>query len=192
MMLRTLGPLLLSVIPLARSSGPPPAHEVLSYDLTVIVGDSTGHIVGQAEIVWRIGSAEPLRFTLDSALRLVRVIVLGAGGGRRGGWGRLADTVFVPHDLAVGDTMVTRIRFHGVPPGGTGPAGCPATAWLPLPLDCPVEAPVLLHVEVPPGVVPIATGMPQKVDTLAYGRTITTFKPAEPIGLGDIMVEVRR
>lgn len=171
-----------------------PPNDLLAYDLTVVTGDSTGHVVGQAEVTLVLRSMEPMRFVLDSAVRVVRVIIPGRSAGRRGDWGRGADLLLVPvpDGFAVGDTVLARIRFHGVPRAGTGATPPGAAGWLPAPAGATAPVTVALHVEVPPGLAVRATGVRQGVDTLARGRTVWHFATPRPVPLASVQVELAR
>lgn len=171
-----------------------PPNDLLAYDLALVAGDSTGHVVGQAEVTLVLRSLEPMRFILDSAVRVVRVIIPGKSAGRRGDWGRGADLLLVPvpDGFAVGDTVLARIRFHGVPRGGTGPTPPGASGWLPAPAGATAAVPVALHVEVPPGLAVRATGVRQGVDTLARGRTVWHFSTPQPVPLASVAVDLAR
>lgn len=180
---------LLAALALAAPPDSIPPHELLQYELTIVAGDPTGHITGQADITWRITSGAPIMLTMDPAIRVVRVITAsGPAGNRRGGWGRNADTVFVPQELAPGDTLITRIRFHGLPNHGlVATHGAPG-GWFPAPFDPRAAVPLTLKVEVPAGYRPEAVGRAERVDTLAHGRTVTTFRSSGPLWLGDVRI----
>ena len=57
---------------------------------------------------------------LDSVFRVVRVLVDGKPNTRisRTQFARSPSDVLVPHEKASGDTLTTRVRYHGVPRGG--------------------------------------------------------------------------
>ena len=54
-----------------------PVHDALHYDVTLVLGDTSTHILGQVQTTWRLGSNEPLEIELDTALRVVRVLADG-------------------------------------------------------------------------------------------------------------------
>ena len=85
-----------------------PAHDALHYDVTLVLGDTGTHILGQVQTTWRLGSAEPLRIELDTSLRVVRVLMDGRENTRlsRTIFAREADGVYLPHDKAAGDSLV--------------------------------------------------------------------------------------
>jgi aminopeptidase N len=95
--------------------------------------------------------------------------------------------VVVPHEKAPGDTLTTRVRYHGVPRGGfrVGPdrtgarslagetAAGRAPFWLPVPEgeDGSSRTRVTWNVQATEGQRVVANGTLVKVDTLAYGKT---------------------
>ena len=54
-----------------------PVHDAEHYDITLVLGDSGHHVLGQVETTWRLRSAEPIQVELDSVLRVVRVLING-------------------------------------------------------------------------------------------------------------------
>jgi aminopeptidase N len=102
--------------------------------------------------------------------------------------------------------VTTVIRYHGEPRDGlriqgdslTGPTifadNWPDRArfWLPV-QDLPSDkAMVTLHIEVPAGLKAVATGALQRVDTLAYGRTVWHYRLAEPVPAYTLVLGVAR
>jgi hypothetical protein len=79
------------------------------------------------------------------------------------------------------------VRFHGAPNGHN---------WFAIPRDTPDFAPLLLSVEVPPGVKPVSDGMAQGVlegvDSLAYGRTNWRFRFTQPVALSRLRLEMTK
>ncbi len=183
-----------------------PVHDALHYDLTLVLGDTSGHIVGQIETTWRLRSRGDLVLDFDSTMRVVRVLVPGAGGGRRGVWFQRGGFVGVPHGLGPGDTMVTRIRFHGAPKDGllirsnihgvrsAFADNWPNRAhhWFPLQDHPSDKATVSFHVEVPPGYHAIANGTLEKVDTLPRARTVWHYRTQSPIPAYTMVVGISR
>src|SRR5690242_2133712 len=92
-----------------------PAHDAVHYDVRLVVGDSANHVLGEVDTRWRLRSDQPVQLQLDSAMRVIRVLVDGRENTRlaRTLWGREGDIVFVPHDRHAGDTLSTRVRYHG-------------------------------------------------------------------------------
>jgi aminopeptidase N len=175
-----------------------PRHHALSHDITIVLNDTSSHILGLVQTTWLLDSSEPIEVPLDSTFRVVRVLTDGEGERRLGrityalnpGGG-----VYIPHHRQAGDTLHTSIRYHGIPRDGlifrTDSSGrrtvfadnWPDRAhyWLPI-TDHPSEkAPVNLHIEVPPGMAVIANGTRRAVDTLPRGRTIWHFRMSQPI-----------
>jgi hypothetical protein len=120
---------------------------------------------------------------VDSTLRVVRLAI----NGKRASWGRTGAEIVIPQPESPGDTLVTRVRFHGAPNGHN---------WFAIPRDTPDSAPLLLAVEVPPGTKPMTDGMPtavlEGVDTLAYGRTNWRFRFDQPVALSRLRLEVTK
>lgn len=178
----------------ARADTAPPVHDALHYDIALVIPDTGNHVVGQIETTWRLASDAGLQLTLDSSLFVVRIITPGAGG-RRGDWARKNDLIYVPSHRKAGDTLLTRIRYHGpVRKGmvfGRNPAGGRtvfadnwpdrARGWLPS-QDHPADkATAAFHIEVGPGLEVIANGVLEKVDTLVNRRTVWHYRIRQPI-----------
>lgn len=178
----------LPLAPLARRELPP--HDVLHYDLSVQVGDTGRHILGQADILLRLGSRDPIILDLEQRYRVVRVM-----GGGRIPYAREGDAVLIPHQKAPGDTMTVRVRWHGNAADGmiigTNRFGertafadnypDRAHRWLAVQDHPGDKASVTWHVEVPPGYQAIANGVFERVDTLPYGRLVWHYRQAEPV-----------
>jgi hypothetical protein len=152
-------------------------------EVRIAVSDSGDHFVTEQQTAWRIQAPDTLVLLVDSTLRVVRVAI----DGRRSSWGRMGPEVVIPHRGSPGDTLVTRVRFHGAPNGHN---------WFGIPRDTPDSAALLLAVEVPPGTQPVAGGMSKGVlegiDTLAYGRTNWRFRFDQPVALGRLRLEMTR
>jgi aminopeptidase N len=183
-------------------------HDALDYDIQLSLPDTGGHIVGQVQTRWRVQSGEPIHVELDTALRVVRVLMDGEAQTRltRTLYGRDQVLVLIPHERHSGDTLSTAIRYHGYPRDGlvitTNAMGertmfadnWPDRAhyWLPV-QDIPSDkATATFHVEVPAGYRAIANGVLQQVDTLAYGRTVWHYRIAEPVPVYTLVVGVAR
>lgn len=201
--------LLLQASPLAvRPDTLRPVHDAVHYDVTLVLGDSGRHVVGQVETAWRLRSDRPIEVELDSTLRVVRVLVNGREGTRlaRTVWGRRGDLVVIPHEGKAGDSLATRIRYHGeVRDGlvfrGLGAEGRTVFAdnwpdrahdWLPVQDHPSDKASVAFHVQVPLGYQVIANGELQKVDTLPYGHAVWHYRLAQPIPPYTMVVGVAR
>lgn len=181
--------------PLAqRADTAVPVHDALHYDITIILPDTGTTITGQVEAAWRIVDGTPLVMDLDSTMH---VKWLRTPGRDRvaGPWRREGGRIVVPQRLKPGDTLVTRVRYSGVPARGlvftTDSAGRRtvfadnwpdnARGWFPS-HDYPGDkASAAFHVEVPAGLLVRANGLASKVDTLPGGRTVWHYRIREPI-----------
>jgi hypothetical protein len=147
------------------------------------VGDSLDHFVTEQETTWRIEAQDTLVMLVDSTLRVVRVAI----NGKRSSWGRTGAEVVIPQPGSPGDTLMTRVRFHGVPNGHN---------WFAIPRDTPDSAQLVLSVEVPAGTQPVTGGTTQAVlegvDSLAYGRTSWRLRFDQPVRLGRLQLEIAK
>lgn len=183
-------------------------HDAEHYDITVVLGDSGRHIVAQVETTWRLRSAQPIQVALDSALRVVRVLTTGPDDSRFGRrmYGRGPNDILIPHEGRAGDSLTTRIRYHGdVRKGlvfrGDESRGLAIFAdnwpdrghgWLPLD-DYPGDkATVAFHVQAPAGYQVLANGVLGKVDTLAYNQLVWNYRLDRPIPPYTMVVAVGR
>lgn len=181
-------------------------HHAIDYDIQLSLPDTGGHIVGQVQTKWIVGSAEPIHAELDTVFRVVRVLMDGEVQERltRTLYGKADGKVLIPHQRKAGDTLTTAIRYHGYPRDGLiiSKNGYGARTmfadnwpdrahdWLPV-LDVPSEkATATFHVEIPKGFEAIANGVLQKVDTLAYGRTVWHYRINEPVPVYTYVVGV--
>lgn len=167
-------------------------HNALHYDVTILVRDSAKHILGEVETTWLLTSSDPVVVPLDSAFRVIRVLIDGKENTRlyRTRYGRNDQIVYIPHEKQAGDTLKTRIRYHGTPRDGlifaTDSAGDHtvfadnwpdrAHRWLPVQDHPSDKATINLSVEVGPGAKVIANGDLVKVDTLPYGNTTWRYR----------------
>jgi aminopeptidase N len=173
-------------------------HDALRYDITIVPSDTGRHIVGEVETTWRLGSADPILVPLDSAMRVIRVMVDGRENTRlyRTQFARGEFDVYIPHEKRAGDTLKTRIRFRGVPSDGLIVRVDPATGrrtifadnwpdrahlWIPVQDHPSDKAAVSWRVEVPLDMRVVANGRLVKVDTLAQGRAAWQYRLDEPI-----------
>jgi len=169
-----------------------PRNDAIHHDITIVVSDTSNHILGNVVTTWVLRSSDPVEVQLDSSFRVIRVLTDGEGDSRTSritfalnpGGG-----VYIPHKKSVGDTLHTTIRYHGlVHEGlvfGTDPAGrrtlfadnWPDRAhhWIPLEDHPSDKATVTFHLEVPPGMQVVANGVRWKVDTIPRGRTVWHF-----------------
>jgi aminopeptidase N len=172
-------------------------HDALRYDISIAVSDTGAHIVGEVETTWRLGSSDPVVVPLDSAMRVVRVLVDGRENTRmyRTTYGRNEAIVYIPHGKGAGDSLKTRIRYHGTARDGllvrVDSSGRRtffadnwpdrAHRWLPVQDHPSDKAAVSFRVEVPAGLKVIANGVLVKVDTLARDRVTWQYRLDEPV-----------
>lgn len=195
------------LLQVAASAPPPPAtHDALSYDITLVPADTGTHILGEVQTTWRLRSAGAVTAQLDSSMRVIRVLVDGKPNTRlsRTMYGRSGVDVAVPHEKPAGDTLSTRIRYHGLARGGVVPGptragergaaggGSPATArlWLPVPDDPDDRATVRWNIQAPTADRAIASGTLEGVDTLPYGHTTWHYRLSRPVPIGRYAVAV--
>src|SRR5918911_3903766 len=90
-----------------------PVHDVLHYDITLIPADTGTHLLSEVQTTWRLRSTEPVEMELDSAMRVIRVLVDGKPNTRlaRTLYARSEGAVEVPHEKQAGDTITTRVRY---------------------------------------------------------------------------------
>jgi aminopeptidase N len=182
----------------------PPPHEPTSYDITIVTSDTGAHLLAEVQTGWRLRSVRPVEMVLDSALRVVRVLVDGLPNTRlsRTMYARDGSEVVVPHEKAPGDTLTTRVRYHGIPRGGfragadhTGAralagetAAGRAPLWLPVPEGEGARASVTWNVQASEGQRVVANGTVVKVDTLGYGKSTWHFRLDAPVPLEALAV----
>jgi len=206
-----LGPALAASLlapPAAAQSAEPGAHTPLRYSITLVTSDTGSHLLGEVETGWRLRTVEPVAMRLDSVFRVVRVLVDGKPNTRisRTMYARQGSEVVVPHEKAPGDTLTTRVRYHGIPRGGfrVGPdrtgarglagetAGDLAWLWLPVPAGGPGRVTVTWNVQATEGQRAVATGVLTGVDTLNYGHTTWHFRLDTPVPLDALAVAAGR
>jgi hypothetical protein len=186
------------LLQVAAAAPPPPAtHDALTYDITLVPADTGSHILGEVQTTWRLRSGGAVTAMLDSSMRVVRVLVDGKPNTRlsRTMYGRSGADVVVPHEKSAGDTLSTRIRYHGFSQGGVVPSatragqrgaaggGDPATArlWLPVPDDPDDRATVRWNVQAPVADRVLASGELVGIDTLPYDHTTWHYQMAHPV-----------
>ncbi len=189
-----------SFSPLAQQFDPDslrPRHRPLHYDVQLVISDTGQHVVGQVQSTWLLSSADPLEIQLDTAFRVVRVLLEGREQTRlaRTQFAIQGSGVYIPHEKGPGDTLRAAVRYHGVPRDGLVFAADPvhgpsvfadnwpdrAHRWLPLADHPSAKVTAEFHVEVPPGMQVVATGRLTRVDTLARGRTAWHFRQDQPV-----------
>ena len=176
----------------ARADTVKTTHDAIRYDILIAVSDTGAHFVGEVETVWVLGSDAPVVVPLDSAMRVVRVLIDGRENTRvhRTQYGRQDNIVYIPHDKKAGDTLTTRIRYHGTARDGlvvkVDSSGNRtffadnwpdrAHLWLPVQDHPSDKAEVNFRVEVPLDLQVIANGTLIKVDTLARNRAAWQYR----------------
>jgi aminopeptidase N len=191
---------------LSAQSDPTPPHLPTSYSITLVTSDTGGHLLAEVETGWRLQSVRPVEMVLDSALRVIRVLVDGKPNTRlsRTMYARQGVEVVVPHEKAPGDTLTTRVRYHGIPRGGFRlgadragaralageTAGGRAQLWLPVPEGDygSARTTVAWSVQASEGQRVVANGTLVGVDTLAYGHFTWHFRLDAPIPLAAFAV----
>ncbi|HET8834108.1 MAG TPA: hypothetical protein VFN08_05210 [Gemmatimonadales bacterium] len=194
----------------AQASAPEPAgaQTPRHYSITLVTSDTGAHLLGEVEVAWRLRTVEPVAMRLDSAFRVVRVLVDGKPNTRlsRTMYGRQGDEVVVPHEKAPGDTLTTRVRYHGIPRGGfragadrTGARGLAGSTggglgplWLPVPPDGAGRVGVSWSVQASDGQRVIATGKLTGIDTLSYGHTTWHYGIDAPVPFDGLAVAAGR
>jgi len=185
-----------------------PHHHAISYDVTLVLGDSGHHVLGEVQTRWRLGSEQPIEVQLDSSMRVIRVLVNGRENTRlaRTPWGRVGELVVVPHEGKAGDSLVTRIRYRGDVVRGLDFQGDKAHnlgvfadnwpdrahGWLPVQDHPSDKATVSFHVQAPAAYQVIANGTLQSVDTLAYGHLVWNYRLDRPIPVYTMVFAVGR
>ncbi len=187
----------------AQADTSAPGHMPVHYEITIVRSDTGAHVLVEAETTWKLGSTLPVVADLDSTFRVVRVLVDGKPNTRisRTQFARGTGDVLVPHEKPAGDTLTTRIRYHGIPRGGlrAGPNQYGArtlvaeartvdpAVWLPVPEPDRRSATVALHIQADSGERVIANGTLTMVDTLAYGHTRWDYRIDRVIPLSEIV-----
>lgn len=194
---------------MAQADTTPPPHEPTSYDITLVTSDTGSHIVGEVQTGWRLRSVRPVELALDSALRVVRVLVDGKPNTRisRTMYARQGSEVVVPHEKAPGDTLTTRVRYHGTARGGirvgadrTGArslagetAAGRARLWIPVADGGDgARTTVIWNLQVGKDQRAVANGTLVKIDTLNYGRTTWHYALESPVPLDALAVAIGR
>jgi aminopeptidase N len=185
-----------------------PVHDALHYDITLVPADTGTHVLGEVQTTWRLRSAEPVEMQLDSSMRVVRVLIDGKPNTRlsRTMYARSSGEIEVPHERQAGDTLSTRVRYHGsVRDGliiGKNQYGertifadnwpDRAHLWLPSQDHPSDKATVAFHVQARLEDQVIANGMLEKIDTLAYGHAVWHYRLNSPIPVYSMVVGIAR
>jgi aminopeptidase N len=179
-------------------------HDALHYDITLIPSDTSSHLLSEVQITWRLGSTKPVIMELDSAMRVIRVLVDGKPNTRlsRTMYARSSTEIDVPHQKQPGESISTRVRYRGHPRGGlitdrnargdrTVSADNRAdrvSYWLPTPSSPEDKATVAFHIQVPAAYKVSVPGRLEKVDTLAYGNLMWNYTVDRPVAVYAIPV----
>lgn len=185
-----------------------PVHDALHYDITLIPSDTGTHILGEVQINWRLRSTDLVEMQLDSAMRVIRVLVDGKPNTRisRTRYARSEQWIGVPHQKQPGDTISTRVRYRGyVRDGlivGANQHGSRtifadnwpdrAHLWLPSQDHPSDKATVAFHVQAPLDQKVIANGTLERIDTLAYGNAVWHYRLDTPIPVYTMVVGIGR
>src|SRR3954447_12006375 len=192
----------------ARTDSIHPVQDVVHYDITLVPSDTGTHVLAEVQTTWRLRSTEPVEMELDSAMRVVRVLIDGKENTRlsRTLYARTSGEVEVPHEKRAGDTVVTRVRYHGYVRNGLiiqknqyGERTIFADNWPDrahlwlASQDHPSDkATVALHVQAPREDQVIANGVLEKIDTLAYGHVVWNYRMDRPIPVYTMVVGIGR
>ena len=190
----------------ARADTIRPAHDALHYDVTLVTGDTGTHVLAEVQTTWRLHSDEPVEMELDSAMRVVRVLVDSKENTRlsRTMYARSATVVDVPHQKHAGDTVTTRVRYHGFIRDGLivrknqygdrtiFADNWPDRAhlWLASQDEPSDKATVAFHVQAPVNSNVIANGVLGTIDTLAYGHAVWNYTLDRPIPVYSMVVGI--
>ena len=182
-------------------------HDALRYDIQLAVSDTGNHFVAEVTTTWRLTSTEPVVVALDTVYRVVRVLVDGKENTRlyRTEFGKENGLVIIPHDKKAGDTVQTRIRYHGWPKDGLvirrqGDAitvfadNWPDRAhnWFPGQDHPSDKATVAFHIEAPPGHRVIANGRLLRVDSLPGGKTQWHYELDRPVSTYHMVIGIAK
>jgi aminopeptidase N len=173
--------------------------------MTLVPADTGSHLLGETETTWRLVSPDPVIVRLDSSMRVVRVLIDGRPNTRlsRTMYARSEDDVLVPHQKRAGDSITTRVRYHGLARAGakvgvnrrgertffaTG-RGDGAHFWLPVPEQPSVDrVAAVFRVQAPVALRVLAPGSLEKVDTLPYGHAVWHYRMDAPAPIATLAV----
>jgi aminopeptidase N len=192
----------------ARADTIRPVHDALHYDITLIPSDTGTHLLGEVQTTWRLRSTQPVEMELDSAMRVIRVLVDGKPNTRlsRTLYARSEGKIQVPHQKQPGDSISTRVRYRGLARDGLiiGKNGYGdrtifadnwpdrAHLWLPSQDHPSDKATVAFHVQAPLEHQVIANGLLEKIDTLPYGHAVWHYRLDTPIPVYTMVVGIGR
>src|SRR3954469_19646712 len=91
----------------ARTDSIRPVHDAVHYDITLVPSDTGPHVLAEVQTTWRLRSTEPVQMELDSAMRVVRVLIDGKPNTRmsRTLYARSEGEIEIPHKKPAGDTL---------------------------------------------------------------------------------------
>ena len=181
------------------------SHDAVRYDITLIPSDTGTHLLGEVETAWRLRSAEAVGVVLDSSMRVVRVLIDGKPNTRlsRTMYGRSDHDLLVPHQKRSGDSITTRVRYHGLARGsafvGSNRSGARvfvATGqqggdrfWLPVPEQPALDrAAAGFRIQAPLSERVIASGSLVGIDTLPYGDATWRYRMDDPAPISSLAV----
>ena len=180
-------------------------HDALRYDITLVPSDTGTHLLGEVEIAWRLASSDPVAVRLDSSMRVVRVLIDGRPNTRlsRTMYGRSVNDLVVPHQKRAGDSITTRIRYHGLARGGVKVGanragqriffatarGDSAQLWVPVAERVALDrGSAVFRIQAPVGHRAMAPGSLEKVDTLPYGHAVWHYRMEGPAPIASLAV----
>jgi aminopeptidase N len=185
-----------------------PVHDALHYDITLVPSDTGTHVLSEVQTTWRLRSTEPVEMELDSAMRVIRVLVDGKPNTRlsRTMYARSEGEVEVPHQKQPGDSITTRVRYRGLVRDGlivdTNQYGDRtifadnwpdrAHLWLASQDHPSDKATVTFHIQAPVNDQVIANGVLEKIDTLPYGHAVWHYRLDTPISVYNMVVGIGR
>jgi aminopeptidase N len=200
--------MILPLLLLLQDAAPPPPaiHTARHYEITLVPADTGTHLLGEVQTSWTLRSSEAVAALLDSTMRVVRVLVDGKPNTRisRTMYGRSGQDVVVPHQKAAGDSISTRIRYHGLVTGGAwlgddgggrafvagGWGG--AHHWLPLPPGPPQRVSATFNVQASTAHRVVANGVLTRIDTLPYDHATWHYRLDSVVPLASLAVAVGR
>jgi aminopeptidase N len=138
-------------------------------------------------------------------MRVVRVLIDGRPNTRlsRTMYGRSEDDVLVPHQKRAGDSITTRVRYHGLARSGArvgvnrrgeptffaAGRGDGAHFWLPVPVQTSLDrVAAAFRIQAPVAHRAIASGSLEKVDTLPYGHAVWHYRMDAPAPIASLAV----
>ncbi len=172
----------------ARTDGYPVRHDALHYDIAVALPATGGRVALDVGARWVVDGPDPIRLDLDTAMTVTRAEV----NGRAVPWRREGGWLLLAHGGAAGDTVLTAVRYAGVPRDGLVIRGegtgrtvfadnwpDRARHWLAAQNHPSDKATVAWHVDAPLGLAVVANGTLAGVDS-TRDRATWRFVMTEP------------